>query len=81
MPEEKYVNILTQPPTVEIEPPIEVTREFSAEFKKARKKFGQLAEKKINQAIGAERGMGGDKQLMAEAARLMDQMKFLEFIP
>jgi hypothetical protein len=80
MPEEYDINILAQPPVVEIAPPPEVTREFSEEFKKARKKFGQLAEKKIEQAIGAERGMGGDKQ-MIEAGRLMDQMKFLEFIP
>lgn len=79
MPEE-YVNILTAPPVVEIEPPSEVTREFSDEFKKARKKFGKMAEKKIEAATEAARGMGGDKQMM-EASRLMDQMKFLEFIP
>tara|TARA_R110000751_G_scaffold169032_6_gene275134 strand:+ start:462 stop:698 length:237 start_codon:yes stop_codon:yes gene_type:complete len=76
---EEYVNILAQPPMVEIDPPPEITREFSDEFKKARKKFGQLAEKKINAAMGAERGMGGDKE-MVEAARLMVQMKELEFI-
>lgn len=71
---------LEQPPVVLVEPPPEIQREFSAEFKKARKKFGKLVESKVDGALEAERGMGGDKQ-MNEASRLIDQMKFLEFMP
>jgi hypothetical protein len=70
---------MSQSPPVIIEPPPPVEREFSPEFKKARKKFGALAEKKIAEAA-ENSGMGGEKK-MEEARRLIDQMKFLEFMP
>lgn len=60
-----------------IEPPPEIEREFSPEFKKARKKFGKLAEKKIQEATDTVRGMDGDRK-MHDAQSLIGQMKSLE---
>jgi hypothetical protein len=65
-------------PAIMVQPPPEIEREFSPEFKKVRKKFGKLAEKKIQAALEAStHGMGGDKQMM-EATSLVNQMKHLE---
>ena len=71
---------LGAPPVVELVPPPDIERESSGEFKKARKKFGQLAEKKIDEAKDSQRGMDGDRKMM-DAQKLMDQMKRLEFMP
>ena len=71
---------LDQPPVVLVEPPPEIQREFSAEFKKARKKFGKLVEEKIDAAKDKTRGLNGDKET-GEASRLIEQMKFLESVP
>ena len=67
-------------PQVLIEPPPELEREFSNEFKKARKKFGKLAEKKIQEAVDTQQGMDGSRKIN-DAQMLMDQMKRLEFMP
>ena len=71
---------VSAPPVVEINPPPEIEREFSPEFKSARKKFGKLAEKKIQEASDTQRGMDGDRK-MKDAQQLMSALKQMEFMP
>lgn len=77
---ENFEMPLASPSPIIVEPPPEIEREFSAEFKRARKKFAKMVEGKIQEAADSQRGMDGDKK-MNDVRSLVDQMKFLEFMP